>query len=215
MTPLEEKLHKKWKAELAKAEKEPRTLTKEPNDEEQTFGCIEGCVMCAKPTRHWLQPENAPLCSDACMRAYLKNPSVYDPRGLYKGRRPPAQPKETPPDASIPDLRAFQVVATGLEVLSRVLQRLRDDEQGGYPSYAGNGRWGFVSTGLPQVTPDELNALFAAVGIKPDVIQSKGSCTTCMFAKDGHERGYAQPCSGCSRPVMSNYIPKRGLKVLG
>ncbi len=44
---------------------------------------FEDCVICDKPTLRWLYPENAPLCGDACLNIYLKDPTVYDPRGLY------------------------------------------------------------------------------------------------------------------------------------
>ncbi len=100
----------------------------------------------------------------------------------------------------------------GLEVLRTVLKRLRSDDQGGYISYEGNGKWSFVSTSLPQTTPEELNALFELAGIVPDVIVPKGSCEDCANAKvlpDGRrvERGYAGPCSPCKRPIMSNFVP--------
>ena len=48
-----------------------------------------------------------------------------------------------------------QIQDTGMEMLRTVLRRLRWDDQGGYPGYRGNGRWDFVTAGLPQVTPEE------------------------------------------------------------
>lgn len=193
--------HKRWLAELKKAQKKPRVLIKGPAGED----CMENCVMCGKITTSWLMPENAPLCSGSnCLAAYVKNPSVYDPRGLY-----PKQVKAPPPDEPVVDN-----LAAGLEVVKRLLHTMRDAAQGGYTSYRGDGQWSFAATSLPMVTPDELNTLFAMVGVKPDVVESKGNCNTCMFARpDGRDRGWDSPCSGCSRPVMSNYIPKRGLKV--
>lgn len=100
------------------------------------------------------------------------------------------------------------VVMKGLAVLKRVLKKLRWDNQHGFPGYRGGGRWNFVSTGLPSVNPDELNALFAAVGVVPDVILPKGACRDCRFAVNGHEQGYRGPCLRCTRPYHSNFKPK-------
>lgn len=97
----------------------------------------------------------------------------------------------------------------GLDALRAVLRRLRWDNQGGYPGYEGDGKWSFVTTGLPQTTPDELNQLFALAGIEPDVIMSLGHCEDCAHSVDGQERGYKQPCSGCLRPLMSNFVQLR------
>lgn len=73
-----------WARELKKAQKKPRKLVKEPADEGRGFFDQEICIMCRKRrTLLWLQPENAPLCGDDCMKKYLKDPTVYDPRGLY------------------------------------------------------------------------------------------------------------------------------------
>jgi hypothetical protein len=99
----------------------------------------------------------------------------------------------------------------GIKVLARVLKRARWDDQGGYPSY-NNGKWSFISSGLPQATPEEWDALFALAGIVPDEIVSKGSCEDCSHAKvlaDGSraEKGYVQPCLSCKRPSMSNFEP--------
>lgn len=100
---------------------------------------------------------------------------------------------------------------TGIELLRTVLQRLRWDDQGGYPGRV-NGRWHFVSTGLPQVTPEELDALFSFAGIVPDEIQSLGECRQCKHAVNGHEQGYRGPCLTCKRPKMSNFVPLRRKK---
>lgn len=93
-----------------------------------------------------------------------------------------------------------------LNVLRAVLQRARWNEQGGYPSRT-NGRWDFVSSGLPQASPEEWDALFRLAGIVPDEIVSNGSCAQCAHAVNGHERGYRQPCSTCARPKMTNFKP--------
>lgn len=106
----------------------------------------------------------------------------------------------------------------GILALRSVLKRLRWDDQGGYPSYEGDGKWGFSSTGLPQTTPEELNALFALAGLKPDAIKPKGSCEDCVHAKacyrvggfiTYHEQGYAGPCCPCKRPLMSNFKARK------
>ena len=96
----------------------------------------------------------------------------------------------------------------GMTVLRTVLRRMRSDEQGGYPSYDGNGKWSFISTGMAQVTGDELNVLFAFAGIEPDEIVCRGPCEECVFAtEEGRERGYEQPCCKCMRPSHSNFVP--------
>lgn len=97
---------------------------------------------------------------------------------------------------------------TGLDALRRVLRRMRWEESGGYPGYLGDGEWGFASTGLPQTTPEELNALFDLAGIKPDRIKSVGACADCRFSIGGRERGYVEPCSGCLRPRHDRFRPR-------
>lgn len=98
------------------------------------------------------------------------------------------------------------------KVLRAILKRMRWDDQGGYPSRY-DGKWQFVSAGLPQTTPAELDTLFAFAGIVPDEIQSLGDCETCKHSKlyaDGSrgEQGYStRECSTCKRPRMSNYEP--------
>jgi hypothetical protein len=102
-------------------------------------------------------------------------------------------------------------LAHGLKVLRNVLLRLRSKEQGGFTSYMGNGKWSFVSTGLPQTSPEELNVLLDLAGIVPEKVVPRGSCETCVYSRNGRERGYEQPCLTCLRPLMSNFelaIPK-------
>lgn len=95
----------------------------------------------------------------------------------------------------------------GLAVLRRILRAMRWHDQGGYVSRV-DGKWSFVSTGLPQATPEEVDTLFALAGIEPDEIVSKGSCFHCKHARDdGSERGYEKPCLTCSRPYHSNFVP--------
>lgn len=95
----------------------------------------------------------------------------------------------------------------GLDALRAVLRRMRWNDQGGYPGLY-KGKWTFVSTGLPQTTPKELNALFAMAGIVPDEIQSIGDCETCKFSENGRERGWRDThCIHCKRPKMSEYKP--------
>jgi len=87
-----------------------------------------------------------------------------------------------------------------LAVLRAVLSRRRSARQGGMPGYGGDGEWDFVTSGLPQVTPEELNILFELAGIIPDEIESLGSCEACRHAVNGRERGYSMPCLKCLRP---------------
>ena len=71
----------KWLKELAEAKKNARFLTLQ--EDSPPPWDRERCVICEKMTLSWLQPENAPLCEEECMRLYIKNPTVYDPRELY------------------------------------------------------------------------------------------------------------------------------------
>jgi hypothetical protein len=97
-----------------------------------------------------------------------------------------------------------------IRVLGVILQRMRWDDQGGYP-HRHDGAWTFVSTGLPQTTPEELDILFAGCGIEPDEIESLGPCAECAHARvlasgERVERGYQKPCLGCLRPRHSNFV---------
>jgi len=98
------------------------------------------------------------------------------------------------------------------DVIRNVVLRMRSEKQGGFHGYRGNGKWDFVSTGLPQVTPEELNVLCEFAGVVPDRIIPLGPCKTCKFAVNGQERGYEAPCGACSRPKHSNYRPARAVK---
>jgi hypothetical protein len=101
-----------------------------------------------------------------------------------------------------------------LEVLRTVLLRLRNDDQGGFNCYRAGvqelgGHWMFVSTALPQTTPDELDALMDLAGIIPDEIVPIGHCYKCKFSNEhGNERGYKEPCLTCKHPLMSNFQEK-------
>lgn len=100
----------------------------------------------------------------------------------------------------------------GMETLRVVLKRMRWDDQDGYLSVGPDGKYAghasFITTGLPQVTPEELDALMELAGIVPDPIVTLGSCSDCVHATaDGRERGYSRPCFDCSRPQHSNFDP--------
>lgn len=71
-----------WRAQInARDGRRPKL---EP-EERPWIGPAEDCVICDEPTRHWLQPENVPLCPPPkdCLEEYMKNPSVWDPRRLH------------------------------------------------------------------------------------------------------------------------------------
>ena len=79
-TPEDDRL--RWLTELAKAERTTRVLTPEENPARLPAE-REQCVICDKRTKTWLQPENAPICSDDCLEIYLRDPTIYDPRELH------------------------------------------------------------------------------------------------------------------------------------
>jgi len=104
-------------------------------------------------------------------------------------------------------------MSKGMQVLRTILKRLRNKDQGGYADVGPDGKFKghaiFVSAGLPQATPEELDALFELAGITPDPIKVKGDCGDCVYgdAKSGGDLGWSQPCCSCSRPQMKNFVP--------
>lgn len=99
---------------------------------------------------------------------------------------------------------------TGIEALRNVLRRLRNDAQGGYDNVSG-GRF-LHATSLSMVSAAELDQLFALAGIKPDEIKINGDCKSCCWGDArGGDLGWANPCCGCSRPKMTNFVPLAGL----
>lgn len=102
------------------------------------------------------------------------------------------------------------ITEENLAALRSVLSRMRWHDQGGFSGYVGNREWSFVSTGLPQTGPDELNALMDLAGIIPDKIVSLGDCSDCFHSENGREKGYRQPCLSCKRPRMSNFESSKG-----
>ncbi len=95
----------------------------------------------------------------------------------------------------------------GMIILREILLSMRWDNQDGYCDYMGDGKWAFITTSLPQITPEQLNDLFEFAGIIPDVIIPLGQCVDCIHAIDGRERGYKPPCLFCKRLVYSRFIP--------
>ena len=91
-----------------------------------------------------------------------------------------------------------------LDILREALLELRWNDQDGYPSYLGNGKWSFVKTSI-WVTPDQLNALFKLANLRPDSIIPNGTCKDCIYSRNGQERGYEHPCMTCKRPKMTNF----------
>ncbi len=103
-------------------------------------------------------------------------------------------------------------MSDGLVTLRRVLMRLRSERQDGFHDvgadgkYAGNVVW--LTSGLPQVTPEELDKLMELAGITPDPIMPNGTCRECIHAEpSGRTRGRSSPCISCARPKMTNFDP--------
>lgn len=127
-------------------------------------------------------------------------------------------PYEKPEVKRIPAMEAVKLLMDKLEELEKGIKVLRDilirwewHEQGGHLGYKGNGQWDFVSSGLGQVTPDELNALFKLAGIEPKVIKPNGTCSDCAHSINGQEKGYRPPCLSCARPKMTNFVAQEFL----
>lgn len=131
-----------------------------------------------------------------------------------KDFKPIKAPKRTPkPAPPVRDSNASaNQTADALKIVRRLLRAMRWDVQGGYPSRH-RGMWHFVSTGLGQVTPDELDKLFAFAGVTPDEIEVAGDCSDCANSANGRERGYVAPCVSCLRPShINNFVPIDKLK---
>jgi hypothetical protein len=100
-----------------------------------------------------------------------------------------------------------------MEALRAVLRGLRDDAQGGYDDVDQNGK--FTCERRLRATAGELDALFRMAGIRPDPIVANGTCRDCVFGNASlgqGDLGWAQPCCGCSRPKMTNFVPLSRLK---
>lgn len=96
------------------------------------------------------------------------------------------------------------------DILREALLALRNDDQGGYSGYRGDGEWESSSYGL-HVESSDLNRLFEFAGIVPDKIVSLGGCDTCQHSGwSGMSRGWSQPCAGCSGPKMTRWKQRKG-----
>ncbi len=133
----------------------------------------------------------------------------------FKPIKPPKRkPKPAPP------IREFNApigpsTLDALRIIRRLLADMRWDNQGGYSSRY-NGKWNFVSTGLGQVTPKELDQLFEFAGMTPDEIEIVGECSNCANSREGYERGYEAPCVSCLRPSHINgFVPQENLTKRG
>lgn len=104
-----------------------------------------------------------------------------------------------------------KTIRRGRTTLRRVLRRMRKDDQGGYADVRGGKFAGvacFVTSGLPQATPAELDDLFALAGVVPEAIEVLGDCGGCVYGNaTGGDLGWSEPCCSCSRPQMKNFVP--------
>lgn len=99
----------------------------------------------------------------------------------------------------------------GLRALREILSRMYSGKQGGgITGYSQTRGWAFVSSGIGQATPEQLDALFDLVGLQPRPVVPRGACADCRWAKDGRERGYSFPCAPCTRPWLSSFEPAVG-----
>ena len=92
-------------------------------------------------------------------------------------------------------------------IIRRAFEAHYDADQDGYfPDRVVDGR--FVHNVTLRLSADEANTLAAFASLVPKAIESLGACDTCLYSKQGSERGYAQPCLTCKRPRMSNWKAK-------
>ncbi|MBO9428051.1 hypothetical protein [Sulfitobacter sp. R18_1] len=90
------------------------------------------------------------------------------------------------------------------QTLKDILLPMRWADQGGHPHYRGDGKWDFSSTTV-VVNADQLNILFEAAGVTPEIIEPLGSCASCIHSKDDRGQGYVGSCLSCKGPIMSNF----------
>lgn len=127
--------------------------------------------------------------------------------------KPIKAPERTPKSA--PPIRRFNTAGSShldvLRIIRRLLRGQRWDDQGGYVDRH-DGKWMFVSAGLGQVTPAELDKLFEFAGMTADEIEVVGDCADCANSDDGYERGFAAPCSSCLHPShINHFVPREKL----
>jgi len=134
----------------------------------------------------------------------------YDPD--FKPIKAPKRTPKPPPPVREWDGQIDSRTLNALRVIRRLLIEMRWDNQGGYVMRC-DGEWQFVTIGLGQVTPAELDQLFAFAGITPDEIDVVGDCEDCANSDNGHERGYAAPCVSCLRPShINHFVPRSNLR---
>lgn len=131
--------------------------------------------------------------------------SRYDPKFKPRYPKTPHKPKLAPPLSRKPSTDSE--VREARDVIRKALVDMRWDQQGGYSGlYKGN--WNFISSGIGNFTPDQLDILFAFAGVTADEIEPVGACKDCANADEyGGERGYVEPCCSCTRPFHSNFVP--------
>lgn len=124
-----EERRRQWLRELREAQKKPRVLFNEDPNGTLPSWETECCVICKKRTTFWLMPENAPLHDGECLEKYLKDPSVYDPRGLHNVKViiPPKQPRRRPTKP-----KRWEPSEEEVEVMQkRIAKQRRGDDDGG------------------------------------------------------------------------------------
>jgi len=108
-------------------------------------------------------------------------------------------------DATMQDLNRIVVV----DAIRTAIQRLRDDDQNGY-AHVHNGKWREGAS--LRFNAEQMNALCELAGIVPDGIVPNGACNGCIHADyTGGEGGWRAPCSSCSGPKMTNFVPLSSL----
>jgi hypothetical protein len=104
-----------------------------------------------------------------------------------------------------------EAIHPGMKALREILRGMRLHDQGGYTDVGKDGKFaghaGFISSGIGQATPEQLDALFDLAGIVPDAIEPLGSCRECVWGDArGGDLGWGAPCAGCCRPKMTNFV---------
>lgn len=93
------------------------------------------------------------------------------------------------------------------DLLRQAFVAQRDAAQDGYHNVK-DGK--FLERHVFQVrlSAKEADLIAEFVGVVPDGIQVLGDCAECVFGDArGGDLGWSRPCSNCSRPKMTHFVP--------
>ena len=171
-----------------------------------------------------MQPTDQMVLLDEslCIHAVISplGSSIHECRMIAESHGALAPRTDVKPERRMPVFHFREPEHPGMTVLRRLLVSMRSERSDGYHDVGPNGKFAgtanLISKGLPQATPEDLDALFDLVGVVPDVIAPNGDCADCIHGRvnppvsDGrthHARGWWRPCSSCTHPKRDRFDP--------